>query len=152
MAARKVPGRNRDPPEDGPGHAIQPVRPSLWSLCDLSEDNLHYCRASFSGGVRSCIGCVPSLMFLMPRGNKASWLSRWRFAYISFPIPSILSLADNLARLLEMQAILMALIEHFEFSPAPGNPEIIRSATSIMSPMYGLPQIPIFVTSYSRLI
>ena len=48
-----------------------------------------------------------------------------------------------------MQAILIELIEHFEFSPAPGNPEIIRCATGFMSPMYGLPQIHVFVMSYN---
>ncbi|KAF8511769.1 PAH-inducible cytochrome P450 monooxygenase PC-PAH 1, partial [Gautieria morchelliformis] len=43
--------------------------------------------------------------------------SRWRFA------------------LLEMQTILIDFLENFEVSPAPGNPEIIRSATAVMSPM-----------------
>ena len=38
--------------------------------------------------------------------------------------------------MLEMQAILIDFLEKFEFSPAPGNPEIIRSATAVMSPMY----------------
>ncbi|KAF8579966.1 cytochrome P450 [Ramaria rubella] len=49
--------------------------------------------ATFSSGVRSCIGMI------------------------------------------EMQAILIELIEHFEFSPAPGNPMIIRGATAFMAPM-----------------
>ena len=69
MAARKIHRRHRDPPEDGPRRAIQLVRPSLWGLWmnDLSEDKLHYFRATFSSGIRSCIGCVPILMFSMPR-------------------------------------------------------------------------------------
>ncbi|KAF8515955.1 cytochrome P450 [Gautieria morchelliformis] len=37
--------------------------------------------------------------------------------------------------LLEMQAILIELIENLEFSPPPGNIEIIRAATGITSPM-----------------
>ena len=37
--------------------------------------------------------------------------------------------------MLEMQAILIAFLEEFEFFPAPGNPEIVRSATAVMSPM-----------------
>lgn len=53
--------------------------------------------ASFSGGVRSCIG--------------------WRFAVI------------------ETQAILVELIENFQFSPPPGNVEIRRAATISTSPM-----------------
>ncbi|KAF8589246.1 cytochrome P450 [Ramaria rubella] len=37
--------------------------------------------------------------------------------------------------MIEMQAMLIELLENFEFSPAPGNPEIIRCATGFMSPM-----------------
>jgi len=37
--------------------------------------------------------------------------------------------------MIEMQAILIELIENFEFSPPPGNVEIIRGPTGIMSPM-----------------
>lgn len=99
---------------------------------------MHWVRAMFdvfdAKKVLKLVGCVDGAL---------------RTSLSSFPT---FSLADNLARLFEMQAILIALIEHFEFSPAPGNPEIVRSATSIMSPMYGLPQIPVFVMSYSRLI
>jgi hypothetical protein len=52
--------------------------------------------------------------------------------------PEDLLAHDFYNRMLEMQAILVAFLEEFEFSPAPGNPEIIRSATAIMSPMYVL--------------
>jgi hypothetical protein len=38
-----------------------------------------------------------------------------------------------------MQAILIEFLEHFEFSPAPGNPEIVRGATGVMFPMYESP-------------
>ncbi|KAF8517110.1 cytochrome P450 [Gautieria morchelliformis] len=37
--------------------------------------------------------------------------------------------------LIEMQAILIELLENLEFSPPPGNIEIIRGATGLMSPM-----------------
>ncbi|KAF8583570.1 cytochrome P450 [Ramaria rubella] len=37
--------------------------------------------------------------------------------------------------LIEMQAVLIELIENFEFSPAPGNPEILRGATGLVTPM-----------------
>ncbi|GJJ11632.1 hypothetical protein Clacol_005868 [Clathrus columnatus] len=37
--------------------------------------------------------------------------------------------------LLEMQAILIELLENFEFSPSPGNVEIIRGSTGVMAPM-----------------
>ena len=37
--------------------------------------------------------------------------------------------------MIEMQAILIELLEHLEFSPAPGNIEIIRGAAGIMRPM-----------------
>ncbi|GJJ11694.1 hypothetical protein Clacol_005930 [Clathrus columnatus] len=36
---------------------------------------------------------------------------------------------------LEMQAILLELIENFEFSPPPGNIEIIRASVRVMGPM-----------------
>ncbi|KAF8576236.1 cytochrome P450 [Ramaria rubella] len=52
--------------------------------------------------------------------------------------------------MIEMQAILIELIENFEFSPAPGNPEIVRSATVVMVPMIngspGKAQLPLTVT------
>ncbi|KAF8586834.1 cytochrome P450 [Ramaria rubella] len=53
--------------------------------------------------------------------------------------------------LLEMQAILIELIENFEFSPAPGDPEILRSATGgVVFPMLkgspGRAQLPLTVT------
>ena len=38
-------------------------------------------------------------------------------------------------RVLEMQATLIELVDNFEFSPPPGNIEIIRAAATIMSPM-----------------
>lgn len=38
-------------------------------------------------------------------------------------------------RVLEMQAILIEMIENFEFSPPPGNIEIIRGAAGLMLPM-----------------
>jgi hypothetical protein len=41
----------------------------------------------------------------------------------------------NGLRLIEMQAILIELLENFEFSPAPGNINIIRGATGLMTPM-----------------
>jgi len=37
--------------------------------------------------------------------------------------------------LIEMQAILIELLENLEFSPAPGNIEIIRGATGLITPM-----------------
>ncbi|KAF8500679.1 cytochrome P450 [Gautieria morchelliformis] len=37
--------------------------------------------------------------------------------------------------LIEMQAILIELLENLEFSPPPGNIEIIRGATGVMSPL-----------------
>ncbi|KAF8507406.1 cytochrome P450 [Gautieria morchelliformis] len=53
--------------------------------------------------------------------------------------------------LLEMQTILIDFLENFEFSPAPGNPEIIRSATAVMSPMVkgqpGRAQLPLTITA-----
>jgi len=42
-------------------------------------------------------------------------------------------------RLLEMQAILIELLDNFEFSPAPGNIEIFRGSAGMMTPMYVLP-------------
>ena len=38
--------------------------------------------------------------------------------------------------LIEMQAILIELLENLEFSPAPGNIEIIRGATGLITPMW----------------
>ena len=35
-----------------------------------------------------------------------------------------------------MQAILIEIIESFEFSPAPGNIEIMRGAAFLMTPMW----------------
>ncbi|KAF8518880.1 cytochrome P450 [Gautieria morchelliformis] len=53
--------------------------------------------------------------------------------------------------LLEMQTILIDFLENFEFSPAPGDPEIIRSATALMSPMVkgqpGRAQLPLTITA-----
>ncbi|GJJ11618.1 hypothetical protein Clacol_005854 [Clathrus columnatus] len=54
--------------------------------------------------------------------------------------------------LLEMQAILIELLENFEFSPPPGNVEIIRGSTGTMAPMVkgstsGRTQLPITLTS-----
>ncbi|KAF8511968.1 PAH-inducible cytochrome P450 monooxygenase PC-PAH 1 [Gautieria morchelliformis] len=53
--------------------------------------------------------------------------------------------------LLEMQTILIDILENFEFSPPPGNPEIIRSATAVMSPMVkgkpGCAQLPLTITA-----
>ncbi|KAF8517113.1 hypothetical protein JB92DRAFT_2907351 [Gautieria morchelliformis] len=50
-----------------------------------------------------------------------------------------------------MQTILIDFLENFEFSPAPGNPEIIRSATAVMSPMVkgqpGRAQLPLTITA-----
>jgi hypothetical protein len=37
--------------------------------------------------------------------------------------------------MLEMQAVLIELLENLDFSPPPGNVEIIRCATRIMTPM-----------------
>ena len=37
--------------------------------------------------------------------------------------------------MIEMQAILIELLANLEFSPAPGNIEIIRGATGLMTPM-----------------
>ncbi|GJJ11611.1 hypothetical protein Clacol_005846 [Clathrus columnatus] len=53
--------------------------------------------------------------------------------------------------LLEMQAILIELLENFEFSPSPGNVEIIRGSTGVMAPMVkgstsGRTQLPITLT------
>ncbi|KAF8510880.1 cytochrome P450 [Hysterangium stoloniferum] len=53
--------------------------------------------ASFSSGVRGCIG--------------------WRFAVI------------------EMQAILIELLEKFEFSPPPGDVKILRGSAGVLTPM-----------------
>jgi hypothetical protein len=38
--------------------------------------------------------------------------------------------------MIEMQAILIELLENFEFSPPPGHVEIIRGAAGLMTPMY----------------
>jgi hypothetical protein len=38
-------------------------------------------------------------------------------------------------RVLEMQAILIEILENFEFSPPPGNIEIIQGPTGLMAPM-----------------
>lgn len=54
-------------------------------------------------------------------------------------------------RMLEMQAILIACLEDFEFSPAPGDPEIIRSATAVMSPMYAQSLIALHIVSLNDL-
>ncbi|GJJ11625.1 hypothetical protein Clacol_005861 [Clathrus columnatus] len=53
--------------------------------------------------------------------------------------------------LLEMQTILIELLENFEFSPSPGNVEIIRGSTGVMAPMVkgstsGRTQLPITLT------
>lgn len=48
---------------------------------------------------------------------------------------------------MEMQIILMELIESFEFSPAPGNIEILRVPAGLMSPMYGF-DLSIEIHSY----
>ncbi|GJJ11713.1 hypothetical protein Clacol_005950 [Clathrus columnatus] len=45
--------------------------------------------------------------------------------------------------MLEMEAILFELVEHFEFSPPPGNIEILRVAAGVMAPMY----VPFFKNS-----
>jgi hypothetical protein len=37
--------------------------------------------------------------------------------------------------MLEMQVMLAELIENFEFSPPPGNVEIVRAVTTVMCPM-----------------
>ncbi|KAF8587081.1 cytochrome P450 [Ramaria rubella] len=37
--------------------------------------------------------------------------------------------------MIEMQAILIELLENIDFSPAPGNIEIVRAATGLMTPM-----------------
>ncbi|KAF8513598.1 cytochrome P450 [Hysterangium stoloniferum] len=52
---------------------------------------------------------------------------------------------------LEMQTILIEILESFEFSPPPGNIEIIRGAAGIMSPMVkgsvkGRSELPITIT------
>ncbi|KAF8507409.1 PAH-inducible cytochrome P450 monooxygenase PC-PAH 1 [Gautieria morchelliformis] len=53
--------------------------------------------------------------------------------------------------LLEMQTMLIEFLENFEFSPAPGNPEIIRSAAMVMNPMVkgqpGRAQLPLTITA-----
>ena len=59
---------------------------------------------------------------------------RWRFAYVHLFQHSIPN-CSQLYSMLEMQEILAEFVEHFEFSPAPGNPEIIRSSAGIMTPM-----------------
>lgn len=38
--------------------------------------------------------------------------------------------------MIEMQTVLIELLENFEFLPPPGNVEIIRAATGLMTPMY----------------
>ena len=43
--------------------------------------------------------------------------------------------ANLTASVIEMQGILIELLEKFEFSPAPGNPEIIRMASVLVHPM-----------------
>ncbi|GJJ11629.1 hypothetical protein Clacol_005865 [Clathrus columnatus] len=53
--------------------------------------------------------------------------------------------------ILEMQAILIELLENFEFSPSPGNVEIIRGSTGVMAPMVkgstnGRTQLPVTLT------
>jgi len=40
-----------------------------------------------------------------------------------------------ISSVLEMQAILIELVENFEFSPPPGNVEIIGGAAGVMVPM-----------------
>ena len=59
---------------------------------------------------------------------------RWRFACVSqFSWPSCPH--TPFVRVIEMQAMLIELVDNFEFSPPPGNVEIIRAAAGIMSPM-----------------
>lgn len=50
--------------------------------------------------------------------------------------------------MIEMQTVLIELLENFEFLPPPGNIEIIRAATGLMSPMYDIP----FITIWTILI
>jgi hypothetical protein len=50
-------------------------------------------------------------------------------------------------KMLEMEAILIAFLENFEFSPAPGNPEIVRSPTVLMNPMFLFPYCDILASS-----
>jgi hypothetical protein len=40
--------------------------------------------------------------------------------------------------MIEMQAILIELLENLEFSPPPGNIEIIRGAAGLTTPMWVL--------------
>lgn len=40
-----------------------------------------------------------------------------------------------LYRVLEMQTVLFELLENFEFSPPPGNVEILRVNVGVMEPM-----------------
>ncbi|KAF8507787.1 PAH-inducible cytochrome P450 monooxygenase PC-PAH 1 [Gautieria morchelliformis] len=48
--------------------------------------------------------------------------------------------------MIEMQAILIELLEHFEFSPAPGDREIIRGASGFVIPMYV--RLPLFKRNF----
>ncbi|GJJ11014.1 hypothetical protein Clacol_005243 [Clathrus columnatus] len=67
---------------------------------------------------------------------------------------AIIILKNPRKRVLEMQAILLELIENFEFSPPPGNIEIIRASVRIMGPMVkgsksGRTELPLTVKPFS---
>ena len=53
--------------------------------------------------------------------------------YSNFALPDIMVLNDH--SMIEMQAILIELLENLEFLPPPGNIEIMRCATGLMTPM-----------------
>ena len=52
------------------------------------------------------------------------------FPYSGFEYPETMTI-----RMIQMQAILIELIDNFEFSPPPGKVEIIRAFAGHMTPM-----------------
>ena len=53
--------------------------------------------------------------------------------YLNFALPDVMVLNDH--SMIEMQAILIELLENIEFLPPPGNIEIMRCATGLLTPM-----------------
>jgi len=96
----------------------------------------HSLSATFSGGVRSCIG--------------------WRFAYVNHLLRHSLSRGTLSAafwdRVLEMQAFLVTLIRKFDISHADHQPQIKRNRPGIMAPFvlgeeYKGVQLPLKITT-----
>ena len=74
--------------------------------------------------------CIEQYLAHAPLAGDSRMCSKLIRLRISF-----LSLLPHRNSMIEMQAILIELIENLEFSPPPGNIEIIRGATALMTPM-----------------